>query len=135
MTISHLDLQHPNALTESATSWTQTPLGFSNSAPSSTYSGSPARSDLSLPVIAPQPQHVPEGFAFDMWHEIASSCQALEGKVTPGQVHGLPVALAMQHLGVPAVAVAGVDVGADQQMHVPGFEMMFDGTFAGMEAF
>lgn len=105
------------------------PLEFPNSAPSSTYSGSPARSDLSLPVIAPQPQYVPEGLSFDMWHEIASSCQAFEAKVTPGQVRGLPVALATQHLGVPAVAVAGVDVGADQQMHMTGFEMMFDGTF------
>ncbi|KAG8217018.1 hypothetical protein J3R82DRAFT_7334 [Butyriboletus roseoflavus] len=132
MTASHLDFQHSNALT---TSWNQPPMEFSNSGPSSTYSGSPARSDLSLPVIAPQPQHVPEAFTFDMWNDIASSCQAPDGKATLGEVRGLPVALATNHLGVPAVAVAGVDIGADQQMHLPGFEMMFDGTFTGMEEF
>lgn len=136
VTASHMGLQHSNALTGSTVSWNQTQIEFPDSGPSSSYSGSPARSDLSLPVIAPQPQHVPEAFTFDMWHEIASSCQAPDGKATPGQFRGPPVALATHHVGIPAVAVAGVDVGADQQqMHVTGFEMMFDGTFTGMEEF
>ena len=117
LTASHLDLQHSSGLTGSAASWISPSMEFPNSGPSSTYSGSPAQSDLSLPVIAPQPQHAPAGMTFEMWHDITSP-QAPEGKVTP---------LATQNFGVPPVAVAGVDV--------QGFEMLFDGTFTGMEEF
>lgn len=98
-------------------------MEFSNSGPSSTYSGSPAQSDLSLPLVAPRPQHAPLGTTFDMWHDFTSSCQAPDGKLAPGQSAGF----ATQHLGAYPVAVAGVDV--------PGFEMLFDGTFAGMDEF
>lgn len=136
MTAPHLDL---NVLTGGTGSWANAPMEFSNSGPSSVYSGSPAHSELSLPVIAPRPQHAPAGVTFDMWHDnISSACQAPEGKEAPGHVRVLPVALTTQeHLGVPAVAVAGVDVcvGADAQMHVPGFEMLFDGTFTGVNEF
>jgi len=97
-------------------------MDFPNSGPSSTYSGSPAQSDLSLPVIAPRP--VPAGSTFDMWHEM-TSCQATEGKVSPGYVRGQAAPLTTQHFGVPSVA--GVDV--------QGFEMLFDGTFTGMDEF
>jgi len=58
-----------------------------------------------------------------MWHDFTSSCQDPEGKHVQGQSVTLPT----QHLGAYPVAVAGVDV--------PGFEMLFDGTFTGMEAF
>ncbi|KAI9458731.1 hypothetical protein HD554DRAFT_2138637 [Boletus coccyginus] len=119
---SHFDLQE-NGLTAS---WLTPPIDFPNSGPPSTYSGSPAQSDLGLPVVAPRPQHVPGGVTFEMWHEM-TSCQATESKATPGHVRGQSAAMTTQHLGVPSVAVAGVDV--------PGFEMLFDGTFTGIDGF
>ncbi|KAH0826791.1 hypothetical protein J3R83DRAFT_5210 [Lanmaoa asiatica] len=70
MTTSHLEFHHSDPLTSNATLWTQAPMELPNSAPSSTYSGSPAQSDLSLPVIAPHPQHVPARMVFDTWHDI-----------------------------------------------------------------
>ena len=53
-----------------AASWPTPPMKFPNSGPSSTYSGSPARSGLNLPVITPRP--VPAGASFDMWHFLPS---------------------------------------------------------------
>lgn len=47
------------------------PADQTHSDPSSTYSGSPAPSDNSLPVHAPQPQHA-DG-AYEVWKEITSS--------------------------------------------------------------
>lgn len=121
LTVSQLDLPHPGL----APSWMPTPAPMepTTSGPSSTYSGSPAHSDLSLPVVAaPRPQHAPAaGLAFDMWPDLA-----VDGKV--GDVFGYPVAL----------AVAGVDVCADHQISMPigSFEMLFDGAYvAGMQAF
>ncbi|KAF8554149.1 hypothetical protein OG21DRAFT_1484929 [Imleria badia] len=116
---SQLDFQHSNTA-----SWINTPMEFANSGPSSSYSGSPAHSDLSLPVVAPRPQHAPAAMTFEMWHDMAPSYQVPEGKITPSHVQGESVALATHHLGV---AVAGVDV--------PGFDMLFDGGFTGMDAF
>jgi hypothetical protein len=48
------------------------PLDQTHSDPSSTYSGSPAPSDRSLPVHAPQPQHA-DGVAYDVWKEMTSA--------------------------------------------------------------
>jgi hypothetical protein len=42
-----------------------------HSDPSSTYSGSPAPSDNSLPMHAPQPQHAEGGY--DVWKEMSST--------------------------------------------------------------
>jgi len=129
ITAAQLDLAQHSVLTGAATSWATTPpMEISNSGPSSTYSGSPARSELSLPVIAPRPQHAPAGLTFDMWqdHVNASVCE--------GKVQGLSVALATQHLDVPSVTVAGVDVGADHQMHAD-LEMLFDPTYIGINTF
>ena len=53
-----------------AASWPTPPMKFPNSGPSSTYSGSPARSGLNLPVITPRP--VPAGASFDMRHLLPS---------------------------------------------------------------
>lgn len=80
--------QHPNVLTGTA-SWTHIPLEFPNSGPSSTYSGSPARSDLSLPVIAPRPQHAPAGMTFDMWQDKALPTHVAVAGVDMGAVPGL----------------------------------------------
>ncbi|KAG9308230.1 hypothetical protein JVU11DRAFT_12248 [Chiua virens] len=132
MTASELDLQPLNVLVGDVNAWANTPVEFPNSGPSSTYSGSPARSDLGLPVVAPRPQHVPAGVTFDMWQEF-TSYHPSDCKVASDQVQGLSVGLITQPMGVPAVAVAGVDVSTDQQMHVPGFDTFFDGAFIGME--
>lgn len=132
MTAAQLELAQQSVLTGDATSWTTTPpMEISNSGPSSTYSGSPARSELSLPVIAPRPQHAPAGMTFDMWqdHVNASVCQVSENKV-----QGFSVTLGTQDLGVPTVAVAGLDLGTDQQMHTD-LEMLFDPSFTGINAF
>lgn len=98
----HLDLS----------SW---PAELANSASSSNYSGSPDQSDLALPVIAPQPQHIPGGSAFEIWHDIASVCQAPDAKTTLGQVRGLPVAVATEQ---------------DRQMQPFDLSIMFDPAFA-----
>jgi len=135
ITATRLDLCE-SALAGSGASWTNTSMELTNSSPSSTYSGSPAHSDLSLPVIAPRPQHVPTGATFDLWQGMASSCQVPEAKVAHGELQGLSVALATQHLGLPAVAVAGVDVTSDQPIHIPGFDdMLFESAFVGMDGF
>lgn len=42
---------------------------FHNSQSSSPYSSSPAHSDMSLPVVAPQPQHAPA--VFDQWQDMS----------------------------------------------------------------
>lgn len=134
ITATRLDL-FENDLAGSAASWTNASAELTNSSPSSTYSGSPARSDLSLPVVAPRPQHVPTGATFDLWQGMASSCQVPEAKVAHGEVQGLSVALATQHLGVPAVAIAGLDV-SSEPIHIPGFDdMLFESAFVGMDEF
>ncbi|KAG1738311.1 hypothetical protein EDD22DRAFT_923022 [Suillus occidentalis] len=49
------------------TAWMSTE--FHNSQSSSPYSSSPAHSDMSLPVVAPQPQHAPA--VFDQWQDMS----------------------------------------------------------------
>lgn len=52
------------------------PLDSTHSDPSSTYSGSPAPSETSLPVHAPQPQHLNPSAPFGIWnsgYEIAEA--------------------------------------------------------------
>lgn len=111
---SQLDLQHSSALSSDAASWINTSVEFSSSEPSSSYSGSPAQSDLGLPVVAPRPQHAPAAMTFDMWHDMAPSCA---GKITSSHAQGESHPL--------SVVVAGVDAA--------GFDMLFDGGFAGMD--
>lgn len=45
------------------------PAEYNNSQSSSPYTGSPAHSDTSLPVIAPQPQHM--AASFDQWQDMS----------------------------------------------------------------
>ncbi|KAG6369510.1 hypothetical protein JVT61DRAFT_14308 [Boletus reticuloceps] len=125
LTPSQMDLQQAG----NAASWMTTAMEIPSPEPSSTYSGSPAQSDLGLPLIAPRPQHAPAGATFDIWHDFAS-CHVPEGKLSPSHI-----GLATQHLGLPAVAIAGLDACANQQMHIPGFDMLFESTLNGMEAF
>ncbi|KAF9225612.1 hypothetical protein BS17DRAFT_554150 [Gyrodon lividus] len=131
---SQFNVSHSNITT--ATSWgTRTPIGCSNSQPSSTYSGSPARSELGLPVVAPRPQHASGSSAFDMWQDMSMStlmhgvgaATGPQGKGAPGQVQGLSGALAPQHMS--GAAVADMD---SQQMNMAEFETLLDGSFAGL---
>ncbi|KAG1725062.1 uncharacterized protein EDB91DRAFT_1169374 [Suillus paluster] len=50
--------------------WMPTEYNNSQSASSSPYTGSPAHSDMSLPLVAPQPQYV--GSQFEQWQDISS---------------------------------------------------------------
>ncbi|KIJ59967.1 hypothetical protein HYDPIDRAFT_170519 [Hydnomerulius pinastri MD-312] len=107
------------------------PLEFSHSQPSSTYSGSPARSDLSLPLVAPRPQHATA--PFDMWQDMSAQQQHFQAsgmtdKISPA-VQNLSASLSHQHISSP--------IDADQQIHLAnytaGLESLFDGSFTGME--
>jgi len=83
LTASHLDLPECG-LTGSTASWLTPPMKFPNSGPLSTYSGSPARSGLSLPVIAPRP--VPAGAMFDIWHLLPSDQRQGHTRLCPRAV-------------------------------------------------
>ncbi|KAF8843859.1 hypothetical protein BDN67DRAFT_84006 [Paxillus ammoniavirescens] len=106
------------------TSWgNHSPIEFSNSQPSSAYSGSPARSDLGLPLVAPRPQHVSGPAAFDLWQDISPTQHAgPECKVALEHV-GLSGGLLPQHMNGPGVA----DMDA-QQMNMAEFETLFAGV-------
>lgn len=58
----NFDPNHPST-------WVPTEYNNSQSASSSPYTGSPAHSDMSLPVAAPQPQHA--GAAFEHWPDFS----------------------------------------------------------------
>lgn len=82
---------------------------FSQSQPSSAYSGSPAHSDVSLPVGASQPQsslHDHTSLSFEAWQEGAT------------QMHGAPTTASVPDM------VSQVGIGLDG---------LFDGPF-GIEA-
>lgn len=56
-----------NAMNDPSSAWMSTE--YNNSQSSSPYSGSPAHSDMSLPVVAPQPQHA--GAPFNHWQDMS----------------------------------------------------------------
>jgi hypothetical protein len=116
---SQFDVTSTSA-TRDMTSWgNHSPIEFSNSQPSSVYSGSPARSDLGLPLVAPRPQHVPGPAAFDMWQDISQHV----GPESKLEHVGLSGGLLPQHMSGPGVA----DMDA-QQMNMTEFETLFAGV-------
>ncbi|KAH7887204.1 hypothetical protein F5I97DRAFT_1807948 [Phlebopus sp. FC_14] len=104
------------------------PMDFSHSQPSSSYSGSPARSDLSLPVAAPQPQHATA--PFDAWQE-SSTSSSTSSSHTP-EVQSLSTsAFSHQHQ-------SGSPSEADQNAlhlanYATGLESLFDGSFGSVD--
>ncbi|KAF9234722.1 hypothetical protein BU15DRAFT_78731 [Melanogaster broomeanus] len=100
---------------------TFTPVELGHSQPSSTYSGSPARSDLGLPLVAPRPQHAPGAGAFDMWTPHAFASTGPESKGAQGLSDAL--ALGLQHMDAPQT-----------NMGMAEFETLFDMSFTGVHA-
>ncbi|KAH7929942.1 hypothetical protein BV22DRAFT_1028907 [Leucogyrophana mollusca] len=102
------------------------PTEFTSSQPSSSYSGSPAQSDQSLPLLAPQPQHA--GVSHDMWKEMTSAFSAPEHDgFTDGL--GLHAMQSHQQQGCGDVDQAA----AHLANYSAGLDAIFDGSFNGMD--
>ncbi|KAH7906650.1 hypothetical protein BJ138DRAFT_1093844 [Hygrophoropsis aurantiaca] len=114
----------PNYMHTSPPAWLSSE--FANSQPSSSYSGSPARSDLSLPLLAPHARHA--GVSSDMWKDMASVLTAPANDFFP---EGLDLDAMTSHhrSGCGEVDHAAAHL-ANYPMNLDG---IFDSSFNGID--
>ncbi|EGO04087.1 hypothetical protein SERLA73DRAFT_84283 [Serpula lacrymans var. lacrymans S7.3] len=102
------------------------PNGLTHSQPSSAYSGSPAHSDMSLPVVAPQPQHAKVQEQFDFWKEMGT----FPGMQQQGQQADFGMGLNAVH---GQQICGGADPAIDLAHYATGLETLFDNSFCGID--